>query len=452
MAEYARRPAGNAKVNALLTDAHSTGAAEYRSPEAPDDVPPPWAQSIMASHQKIVAALGHGLPQDVVAAVQPPPNGGRPVAPRGRREQRTGPGSLDRSGSSSTGSNRAIRLSVKFKGCWHCGKEGHSRTPNARLKLAGCPEFEALKKANGGKLPADYKGAYEKAIDAARAKAGKPPVVRKQVHMLADDDSWEESDLESTDGLFVLGAAPPITGDRYVHQNKFEALDDGEDDSEPDIVTKLSNWAGPSKVTVVKKNQPIKRTVKSHTTIATIEDLERAVRSNPRFGTIPSSTKKLNRALRRSAASIELEDDEILALIDTGATVHAADPEVHFPDYAPLVTPTASSKKGEGALTAGGHLLKNGGKFTVHATADDQDVSIPFYAMKVQMPILAPKKMMKKGTRMLIAEDGGILYNSRTKQQMSFIEHGGLWFLKLKVKKPPSTQQNEEESGFARRG
>ena len=75
--------------------------------------------------------------------------------------------------------------------------------------------------------------------------------------------------------------------------------------------------------------------------------------------------------------------------------------------------------------------------------------------MMVSLPILAVKKMIKKGTKMLIEEDGGTLYNSRTKQQLNFLEHSGLWFMKLKVK-PPSRPVDEslgcEPLGFARRG
>ena len=142
----------------------------------------------------------------------------------------------------------------------------------------------------------------------------------------------------------------------------------------------------------------------------------------------------MNRALRRPLAEIQLENDEILALIDTGATVHAADSEIHFRDYAGHVKQTPASRRGDGAVTAGGHLLENRGKFTVKALADGQDVENPFVDMKVQMPILAVKKMIKKGTKMLIEEDGGTLFNSRTNQRLNFLEHSGLWFMKLKVK------------------
>ena len=50
----------------------------------------------------------------------------------------------------------------EFKGCFHCGKPDHARTAVPERGIKGCPEFEALVKAHNGKLPGDYKGAYEK--------------------------------------------------------------------------------------------------------------------------------------------------------------------------------------------------------------------------------------------------------------------------------------------------
>ena len=53
------------------------------------------------------------------------------------------------------------RPDASFKGCWHCGKPGHSRTKGrGKDRKPDCPEFKALiAKYNG--LPKDYEGAYE---------------------------------------------------------------------------------------------------------------------------------------------------------------------------------------------------------------------------------------------------------------------------------------------------
>ena len=70
-------------------------------------------------------------PQGAPAAPPPPPGGARP------------------------GGSRLPKPDPTFQGCWHCGK----RHPGGRRQ---CTEFKALLRKNGGKLPADYEGAYEK--------------------------------------------------------------------------------------------------------------------------------------------------------------------------------------------------------------------------------------------------------------------------------------------------
>ena len=111
LAELARKPATSSRISALLSESPDAGAAESRPHEAPDDAPPPWAQTL-------INALGAHAPV-IAAMAPPPPNGGRPVGARdrGRDVRRNGTAGRDRSRSSSTESNKAIRMSVKFKGC-----------------------------------------------------------------------------------------------------------------------------------------------------------------------------------------------------------------------------------------------------------------------------------------------------------------------------------------------
>ena len=75
---------------------------------------------------------------------------------RGRRGDN---GSRSRS---NTPSRRGNIPNPRFSGCCCCGKEGHSRKT--------CPVFKAIRNKNGGKVPKDYEGAYEKSM-----KAKNPP-------------------------------------------------------------------------------------------------------------------------------------------------------------------------------------------------------------------------------------------------------------------------------------
>ena len=58
---------------------------------------------------------------------------------------------------------RLPRPDPSFKGCWHCG----GSHPGGRRT---CPSFQAILKANGGKLPSNYEGAYEKHLKAKGQK------------------------------------------------------------------------------------------------------------------------------------------------------------------------------------------------------------------------------------------------------------------------------------------
>ena len=108
-----------------------------------------------------VMAVGDGRLQQRPGA---PPGGRRQGALQDRRQPRGPP---QRRGEP----NPLIR---DFKGCFHCGKLDHARTPNERTGMKGCPEFEALIKSNNG-LPKGYKGKLELFLDETHKALGSRP-------------------------------------------------------------------------------------------------------------------------------------------------------------------------------------------------------------------------------------------------------------------------------------
>ena len=156
--------------------------------------------------------------------------------------------------------------------------------------------------------------------------------------------------------------------------------------------------------------------------------------------------------LKKQPVDIELENDEILALVDTGSSIHAADADLHFPSYKNHVKESTASRQGQAATSAGGHQLANLGKFKVKAQADGQDVVVPFNHMKVKIHILSVRQMMKKGSRLTLDEEGGVIENARTNQSIRFIIHDDLWYMKLKVKPPDGSSADFSSSPFGRQG
>ena len=92
------------------------------------------------------------------------------------------------------------------------------------------------------------------------------------------------------------------------------------------------------------------------------------------LSSIPADSKK---KLNNLPDDIGLANDEVLALIDTGSHIHAADVDVLFPDYVDHVRENSAQRRGATATTAGGHQLPNKGKFTISAIAGGHQTQDP---------------------------------------------------------------------------
>ena len=336
---------------------------------------------------------------------------------------------------------RAFNLKFRFNGCWHCAEAGHSRKANEAKGIKGCSKFEALKARNGGKPPAGYKGAYEKARDAAWEKFKKSQPKMNMLESDYEDDSdleYQDDDLPS-DGVFALTSNQHPN---FEHANSFGELssDDEESDMDESFINDFAGWAHSVKVA------PSQRSSNKTVRINSLKDLDEKMPKDSRLTALPTNTKKLQRALKKlESANIQVADDEVLALVDTGSSIHAADCETHFADYVPHVRRTPGQKNALAATTAGGHRLDNLGRFVVSAIADGQQVHVQFNHMKVKLPILSARQMLHKGGSLTLTESGGSIINERVGQKINFMIHEGLWYMKLKVNKPPNT-------GFGRQG
>ena len=422
LSELTRRPTNGPRVNAL----------DGTSKHVDDDQIPSWAMKLFGSmvpppQPFQQAPVGGKSEVPDVAALQ------RPQTPNGRR---------------------AFNLKFRFNGCWHCGEQGHSRKANAEKNIKGCPKFEALKSRNQGKPPENYKGAYEKARDIAWEKfRAKQP----SVNHLADTEDDDDSDFDDVDesyiGMFALTAVGTPSQKSFVDPNPFAELSEDDEEMDEDVIAHFSQWA--HKVNSASANLQsvkLKPKQKKSIQISSLKELDEQMASNPKLAALPSNPKKLSRALRKMPTGIEIKEGEVLALVDTGSNIHAADVDLHFNSYAHTVRTSPSQRRGHPATTAGGHQLDNLGKFTVSAIADGQEIRIAFNHMKVKLPILSVRQMMGKGSRMSLTEEGGTISNDRTNQSINFIVHDDLWYVKLKVQPPPSANKPTPNMPFGRQG
>ena len=408
LAEAVRRPGGGGgSIHALTTG---------------EELPPAWALKMFGQQ----LAPGNGCN---VAA--PPP----PAAHPAQRQLRSSPeiSAVHQAGARKPAANgrKAFNMKFRFAGCWHCADPNHSRKANPDKNIKGCPKFELLKSKNAGKPPAGYKGAYEKARDEAWEKFRK---ANPRVNSLETDDSdLEESDSEfEQDGICAL-----TTGPNFTHPNAFADLADEEDDLSDDFIEQFKGWAGARNVKVVQTKAKAATGMSEHIHIASLKELDDKMYSDQRLTALPTNTKKLRRALKKlSAINFDLDDDEVLALVDTGSSIHAADADMHFGEYASQVRKPKGASVTAAATTAGGHRLENLGKFVVNATTNGHDIKIPFNHMKVKLPILSVRQMLNKGGQLSLNEAGGSITNPNAGQTINFIVHEGLWYMKLKVGKP----------------
>ena len=109
------------------------------------------------------------------------------------------------------------------------------------------------------------------------------------------------------------------------------------------------------------------------------------------------------------APSIHLEDDEVLMLVDSGATIHASWIEKLFPAYKDKIVESTAQRRGETATTAGGQALKCEGRCTLNLEAHGMNIAVNTNNMRVDIPILSVRRLVKDGYSVAFEEDGGYI-------------------------------------------
>ena len=377
-----------------------------------------------------------------------------------------------------------------FKGCWHCGAEDHPRSGGKDGKGKKCLEFsKLLERHNPGvkerklmKLPEGYKGAYEKAQEAAGIKP------KKRLNMLGDEDVEDsESDFESPvipgrmcalrgRGERAMESAlkqaedfpddwpalnktriardeidpdrpPPTHWSKYAAackppeaiqvDNSYAALAEEELTLSADEISHLNGWA--SKVS--KKSRSTGKTVvvpkpADHVVIKSEKELDALLSKRPDIAAISGTEQKVRKLLESLPDELVCGPNEVLCLVDSGSTVNAAWIKKHFPQFAHLVEETLASRRGDSATTACGKKLYNKGRCVVYVHADDQPFPVAFKDMEVEMPILSVRKMVKRGNDIDFRKGGGFIRNRNNGKTVRFHEYEGVYYLKLRVENP----------------
>ena len=164
---------------------------------------------------------------------------------------------------------------------------------------------------------------------------------------------------------------------------------------------------------------------------------------------LPSNPKKLQRAARR-IGSIELEDDEILAMVDSGSFLHAINAEVDLPGHA--IEAIEGKDKARSAETACGAILKRLGIVRTAGLVDGETVNVKWNHMKVKTPILSVRQLVRDGHEVYINSTGGWIKNLENGKIIHFFEFQGVYYLKMKIAQPNPRPDTESEPLFSGRG
>ena len=302
----------------------------------------------------------------------------------------------------SSGSQRGNRRipNPQFKGCWCCGEEGHTR--------GKCPKFAAIKKANGGKVPSNYEGAYERSMKKTSKVVA--PV------MMAEELSEHEETLPMWP--LLKSSVPPIhTKNNF---QIFESDTDDDEDDEDSVVRSLH--ALTPNVHLAKdraRSQREKRNRSKPMDINYLKLIARQVKNG-----------------EMNLPDIDLETDEdfeyVWALVDSGAGANVARRK-HFSNFKDIDAPAIS------LTIANGEVMANtgAGEVTTHSRNGKATKRV-FYEAPVDMPILSVAELSKEGelgSEIRFRTKDGIMVDNLTKDRTHFVKRKGVYFVRLYMRK-----------------
>ena len=370
-----------------------------------DNIAPPPPAPDMAT---FTATMERNLEKMVNAA----------IARTGRPQNRTTPGSR----SSSNGSQRAGRRipSASFKGCWCCGKEGHSRKD--------CPEFKMLKSKNGGKVPKDYVGAWERQ---QKAQASSTKVATVGVTPGFDDD--DDHEYPET----MIWPVLPMPSPAPTH-NKYDSLmqSDDEDDDESEVMKALAALTPKVSLTSGCSSQKTRKLNHAKTKPMNVAHLK-AIAKDVKDGKI-------------SLPDIDLSNDSeytyVWALVDSGAGANVAKRSM-FSETKPVSAPSISLS------TANGESLPHSGAHRVISyNRDGSQVGRIFYDADVEMPILAVSELSREGrngSEVRLRQRDGFIRDLQNGNRQQIVKRRGVYFTKMYIRKLDNLST---DSGFIRPG
>ena len=395
------------------------------------------SSSDVANLDSKVNALVEQVSQ-LVSAIVPRPSGVKPTA-----KPKPGPKPPVKRSSLPT-------PSPSFKGCWHCLSEDHVRRK--------CPDFQKILKANGGKLPKGYEGAFEKWHKSQKRVAA-------AILDADDDDDDAESDWSDTD--IALTAA--IYGHSAEDDAEFfmcgQCTEDDDDDDEfpllPRCTAPCCEIANP--FAALEEIDDHDESDDEDKIINSLRQISRNVTVGPKIsqrskkGPAPISKKKLRKIVAAidngdlslpdavSQCGNDTEVDYVWALVDSGSYVNIANQQMHFPRA--KLRPSSLQSKGVKSVAANGTEITMSEEMVVKAfTSEGEKARIVFQNGDVQMPIISVARLSEHHDT-LFNDHGGKLVHRDSGKETPFVKRSGVYFIRLAI--PADKRGSEDNRLFA---
>ena len=159
---------------------------------------------------------------------------------------------------------------------------------------------------------------------------------------------------------------------------------------------------------------------------------------------LPSDRKSMTKVINRVSKHVQLAPDERLVMVDSGSFTHAIDADVDLPGH--TVTPIGPNEKSGDGESACGHVMKRTGRVKTHGTVAGKSLMVRWNVMKVKVPILSVRKLVRDKHTVRFQDDGGYIRNLLTGDKIPFFEHMGVYYLIMKIPPPEVSNLIEHTS------
>ena len=290
---------------------------------------------------------------------------------------------------------------------------------------------------------------------------------RSHIKSMTEEPDTEDDDSESEDeeyGFALRTMQHSPTSTTTPIENHFSPLanvvvDNDVDIFDPDTLAQLGTWAHKvnvksAKISKKQEDRNFEVALREHdkltsklpacgVTISSEKDLDRVLANHPHIlAAMPTGRKKIIKASRKMPDRYALADDEIFAMMDSGAGKPALNVQKHCPQLAHLVR---EARKRTRCIMANGDELVITKELEVLCGLDGQDVPVTFADLPVSCPILSVRRIVRRGNKVVFEDEGGYILEKATGKKMYFIEREGVYFIKMKIKDVPS-----QIAGFTR--